>query len=377
MNEPTRGGADASVQKSDATPALLGVACGLGAALCWALGFVATRHGLKVGFTPADLLMHRFLWSGLAFLPLVLRAGLGNLCGIGWGRGMVLMVLGGPVMSIISYTGFLYVPLGHGSVIQPSSATLGGLFLAAALLKERVSLSRVAGAVVIVGGLAVIGGESIGHIGLSGVQGDLIFVLTGFMFAGFGTLLRYWRVSAFSAAAIINVLSLSLLPVYAATGGLGRVAAIGLRENALQALGQGILAGPAAMYLFVFSIQNSRRRSRRGFSRDRAGADPARRLAAARRDPDRAAGGRTGHGAVRVLPGAAAALAVCAPRDIPTVIATAENIRSPDGAQRNPGIATRVRRPRISLRSIRATILSVIASASEAIQRSASFRGAR
>ena len=255
MNEPTRGGADALVQKSDATPALLGVACGLGAALCWALGFVATRHGLKVGFTPADLLMHRFLWSGLAFLPLVVRAGLGNLCGIGWGRGMVLMVLGGPVMSIISYTGFLYVPLGHGSVIQPSSATLGGLFLAAALLKERVSLSRVAGAVVIVGGLAVIGGELIGHIGLSGVQGDLIFVLTGFMFAGFGTLLRYWRVSAFSAAAIINVLSLSLLPVYAATGGLGRVAAIGLRENALQALGQGILAGPAAMYLFVFSIQ--------------------------------------------------------------------------------------------------------------------------
>jgi drug/metabolite transporter (DMT)-like permease len=254
MNQPSRG-ADALAQKSDAAPALRGVACGLGAALFWALGFVATRHGLKVGFTPADLLMHRFLWSGLAFLPLVVRAGLGNLCGIGWGRGMVLMVLGGPVMSIISYTGFLYVPLGHGSVIQPSSATLGGLFLAAALLKERVSLSRFAGAVVIVGGLAVIGGESIGHIGLSGVQGDLIFVLTGFMFAGFGTLLRYWRVSALSAAAIINVLSLSLLPVYAATGGLGRVAAIGLGENALQALGQGILAGPGAMYLFVFSIQ--------------------------------------------------------------------------------------------------------------------------
>jgi hypothetical protein len=41
------------------------------------------------------------------------------------------MVLGGPVMSLISYTGFLFVPLGHGSVIQPSSATLGGLLLAA------------------------------------------------------------------------------------------------------------------------------------------------------------------------------------------------------------------------------------------------------
>ena len=254
MNEPI-GGAEALAQKSDATPGLLGVACGLGAALFWALGFVATRHGLKVGFTPADLLMHRFLWSGLVFLPFVLRAGLGDLCGIGWGRGLVLMVLGGPVMSIISYAGFLFVPLGHGSVIQPSCATLGGLFFAAVLLKERISFSRLFGAIVIVGGLGVIGAESIGHIGSSGVQGDLIFVLTGFMFAGFGALLRYWRVSAFSAATVISVLSLSLFPVYAAFGGLGRVAAIGFAENALQALGQGILAGPGAMYLFVSSIQ--------------------------------------------------------------------------------------------------------------------------
>jgi drug/metabolite transporter (DMT)-like permease len=248
-------GAGALAQKSETRRTLLGIAGGIGAALFWALGFVATRHGLKVGFTPADLLMHRFVWSGLAFLPIVFRSGLGNLCGIGWGRGLVLMVLGGPVMSIISYTGFLFVPLGHGSVIQPSCATLGGLFLAAALLRERISLSRFFGAVVIVGGLAVIGAESIGHIGLSGVQGDLIFVLTGFMFAGFGALLRYWRVSAFSAASVISVLSLSLFPIYAASGGLARVAAIGLPENALQAVGQGILAGPAAMYLFAFSIQ--------------------------------------------------------------------------------------------------------------------------
>jgi len=254
MTEPA-GGAESPTRNSQAKPALLGVACGVGAALCWALGFVATRHGLKIGFTPPDLLMHRFLWSGIVFLPLVLRAGVGNLGGIGWGRGLVLMVLGGPVMSLISYTGFLFVPLGHGSVIQPSSATLGGVLLAAVFLRERVPASRVLGAVVIVGGLAVIGAESIGHIGSHGVLGDLLFVLTGLMFAVFGTLLRHWRVNAFSAATIISVLSLALLPIYAATGGFARIAALGLGENALQALGQGILAGPAAMYLFVFSIQ--------------------------------------------------------------------------------------------------------------------------
>jgi drug/metabolite transporter (DMT)-like permease len=254
MNEPIRG-AKPSARPLDTTAALLGVAGGLGAALFWALGFVATRHGLKVGFTPADLLMHRFVWSGIAFLPLVLRAGLRDLCGIGWGRGLALMMLGGPVMSLISYVGFVFVPLGHGSVIQPSCATLGGLFLAFVLLREQISLSRFAGAIVIVVGLAVIGGESIGHIGQSGVLGYLIFVLTGFMFAGFATLVRYWRVSAFSVAAVISVLSLSLFPIYAASGGIARVAAIGVGENALQALAQGILAGPAALYLFTFSIQ--------------------------------------------------------------------------------------------------------------------------
>ncbi|MCP4619568.1 MAG: DMT family transporter [Bradyrhizobium sp.] len=253
MSEHTASAKTAALPEAKAI--LLGVASGLGAALFWALGFVATRHGLKVGFTPVDLLMHRFLWSGVVFLPLVLRAGLSDLCGIGWGRGMALMMLGGPLMSLISYAGFIFVPLGHGSVIQPSCATLGGLFLAAVLLKESISLSRFAGAVVIVVGLAVIGSESIGHMGPSAVLGDLIFVVTGLMFAGFATLVRYWRVSAFSVATVISVLSLSLFPLYAASGGLVRDAAIGLNENALQAVAQGILAGPAAMYLFTFSIQ--------------------------------------------------------------------------------------------------------------------------
>ena len=244
-----------STRAPETKPALLGIVCGLGAALFWALGFVAARHGLNAGFTPADLLMHRFLWSGIVFMPLVVHAGVRDLGGIGWGRAVALMVLGGPCMSILTYIGFQLVPLAHGSLIQPSCATLGGLLFAAVLLKERVSSSRVVGAFVIVAGLVVIGGESLASSGFSGAKGDLIFVLTGFMFAGFGTLLRYWRVRAFSAAAVVSVLSLSLFPLYVAFDGLGGVMALGVRENALQALGQGILAGPAAMYLFAFSVQ--------------------------------------------------------------------------------------------------------------------------
>ena len=49
----------------------LGVACGAGSALFWAFGFVAARHGVLAGMSPLVLALHRFIWPGLALLPLV------------------------------------------------------------------------------------------------------------------------------------------------------------------------------------------------------------------------------------------------------------------------------------------------------------------
>ncbi len=143
------------------------------------------RHGLNVGFSPADLAVHRYLWSGLALLPVVVRAGIGDLNGIGWGRGILLTLLGGPVFAIIGYAGFLFVPLGHGGVIQPSCGALGGLLLATLVLREKLIASRLIGALIITSGLVVIGGEGAVTFGEQGVAGDLLFVLAGFMSAGF------------------------------------------------------------------------------------------------------------------------------------------------------------------------------------------------
>ena len=233
---------------------VIGIACGIGASLFWAAGFVGTLHGLDAGFSPADLVVHRFAWSGLALLPFVMWYGAGDLNGIGWGRGIVLAVLGGPVFAIISNAGFLLVPLGHGGVIQPSCATLGGFLLATLVLREKLVAMRAIGALIIVGGLAVIGGEAVTVIGFHGVIGDLIFVMTGLMFATFGTLLRLWCVAAMSAAAAIGVISLIGVPGHWILGGFDHMIALGWRENLLQAVLQGVLAGPAAMYLFARSI---------------------------------------------------------------------------------------------------------------------------
>jgi len=232
----------------------IGIACGAGAAVFWATGFVAARHGIDVGFTPADLTFHRCFWAGLVLLPLALRDGIGDLNGIGWGRGVVLTILGGPGIAIVSYSGFLLVPLGHAGVIQPSCAALFGLILATIILKERLPVLRAFGALTIVLGLAVIGAEALTTIGVHGVAGDLMFVLAGGFFATFGMLLRHWRVVATRATVAISVLSLAILPIYWTLSGFDRIVALGLWENILQALIQGILAGPAAIYLFTRSV---------------------------------------------------------------------------------------------------------------------------
>ena len=232
----------------------VGIICGTGAALFYAAGYAATRHGLDVGFSPADLTIHRYLWFGLVMLPSVLRTGMGDLYGVGWGRGILLAVLGGPVFSIISFAGLLLVPLGHGGVIQPACATLGGLLLATFLLGEKFLVTRAIGALIIVCGLSVIGAEAVTTIGVHGIAGDLMFVLTGLMFATFGALLRLWHIAAIPATAVISVLSLFGTPVHWALGGFDHMIALGWRENLLQVVLQGVVAGPVATYLFVRTV---------------------------------------------------------------------------------------------------------------------------
>ncbi len=241
-------------ESTRASDTVLGVACGVGAALFWATGFVLIRHGISVGFTPLDLTFHRCFWSGLLLLPMVARDGLGDLGGVGWGRGAVLAILGGPGLAFISYSGFLLVPLGHAGVIQPSCAALFGLILATAVLLERLPVQRAIGAGVIVLGLLVIGGEALATIGAHGVLGDLMFVLTGAFFATFATLLRYWRIAPMRATAAVSVVSLVMLPIQAVFAGFDRILALGFWENLTQAVAQGLLAGPAAIYLFTRAV---------------------------------------------------------------------------------------------------------------------------
>lgn len=229
----------------------VGILCGSAAATCWAVGFVAAKHGIAVGFTPADLAFHRFVWSGLLLLPVMARAGLADLGGVGWWRGLVILVLAGPLQAITSYTGFTFAPLGHGAVIHPASAALGGLILAYFILGEPLTRSRIVGLIGIILGLIVLAGEAASTIGGNALTGDLLFATAGLMWAVFTTCLRRWHTSGIMAARIVGALSLLIYaPLHAALFGLGHMFSLGLGEILLQIAVQGIFAGLLAIYLF-------------------------------------------------------------------------------------------------------------------------------
>ena len=234
---------------------LIGALCGIAAALCWAAGFVAAKHGIAIGMTPADLALHRFVWTGLVLIVLLARAGLSDLAGVGWRRGIVLALLAGPLQAFMAYKGFTLVPLGHGAVIQPACAALVGLVLAAIILHERTTTERIFGPAAILLGLVIFGGEAIATIGPHGLAGDLLFVGAGTLCAGFGTILRLWAVPGTRAALIVGSLALLFYtPLHAILFGYDRMIAVGLRENLLQAVVQGGLAGALPIYLFARAV---------------------------------------------------------------------------------------------------------------------------
>ena len=233
---------------------MLGTLCGIAAALCWAAGFVAAKHGIATGLLPADLAFHRFVWSGLLFLPGLLR-GVTDLGGVGWRRGLIILILAGPLQAIVSYTGVTLAPLGHGAVIHPASAALGGLILAALILKEPLSRARMLGVATIIIGLVVFAGEALTTLGGNALVGDLFFASAGFMWAIFTTGLRRWHIGGFQATAIVGALSLAVYaPLHAWLFGFDRMIAVGLLENLLQMVIQGIFAGLLALYLFARAV---------------------------------------------------------------------------------------------------------------------------
>ncbi len=193
------------------------IAAMLFAVLIYGGQFVTVRHAVINGLSPHDLVALRFIVAGSIFLPIVLRRGLADLGGLGWGRGFVLAVTGGAAMSALGNIGMTLAPASHAAAIQPGMVTMVSTAGAVLLGATRLRPPLLAALLTVSVGLALIAlGAKPGADLPSPWKGQLLFACAGGIWGIFIVLCQKWQVDAISATAAVAVLSaLYYLPVYA------------------------------------------------------------------------------------------------------------------------------------------------------------------
>ena len=189
-------------------------------------------------------------------LPVLLHLGIANLAGVGWGRGAILLLTGGPVFALLQTGGYAFA-LAHGGVIAPAGVTIFSTAIAAVALHERLSRSHLVGAVFVVLGILLIGWE--GLTAASGTRswiGDMLFVASTVPWAVFTVLVRYWRLDALRAITVVSVLSMGItLPAYLAVVGVSHLLSLPIGQLAGQGLAQGGVQGVLATLGYTHAIR--------------------------------------------------------------------------------------------------------------------------
>ena len=239
------------------TPTTRGALFGLAAVVMWALYLAFARAGVNTGLLPQDFILLRYVTAGAIMSVWLLTHGPRTLAGVGWRRGALLAVFAGPLFVALGVGGYVYAPLSHGAVIQPSVISLASLFLAWALFREALPLSRLIGAGIIIAGLVLIASASGGVAGARAWIGDLMFVGAGLFWVGFTLLIRHWGIGGLPATAAVSVLSaLVVIPAFAFWGSFDRLLALDPGTFLTQVVVQGVFSGVLAVIAFGKAVED-------------------------------------------------------------------------------------------------------------------------
>ncbi|MGI9355865.1 MAG: DMT family transporter [Rhizobiaceae bacterium] len=244
---------------SNQSPAsvLKGTSYGLAAVAIWAVYLSSTRLAVSTTLTPSDVILLRFSVAGLVMLPWVWANNPATLGGVGWWRGFALAAAVGPPFILVASAAFIYVPLAHGAVLQPSTAAMSSILAAIVLLREKVSASRIFGAAIIVTGITLIATSSHAIIGPEAWKGYVLSLMAGLCWATFTVLIRHWNIGGLHATAAASVISGAVVvPVFFMIDTFDRIAALPGETLVAQIVVQGLLAGVVAIVAYGRAIMH-------------------------------------------------------------------------------------------------------------------------
>lgn len=237
---------------------LRGVAVGLLAASIGALYVVFARWGLQHGASPMDLTALRFGVSGLILLPVLAlqwrRAP--EVLSRQWRVWLAVSLLAGTPFGLLMFGALQLAPASHAAVFPFAAMSVMGMLIAAFVLGDRLTLRRSSGIGVVLGGLVLVSGIRADSFTAAGALGDAMFILAGTLWAGFGILLRKYRLDPLLATAVIAFSALvTFVPAYLwATGGAG-LFALDARVLLVEVLVQGVVAGAGTLLTYATMVR--------------------------------------------------------------------------------------------------------------------------
>ncbi len=225
-----------------------GALYGLAAVSIWAGWIVVARLGLRTSLTPWDIAALRFGVAGLLLLPYVLGKGLA-LERLGW-IGVATIVLGGGAPVLLANAGLLFAPAAHAGALFPGVMPLMVAILAAFILREAFTSTKIIGFGLILPGVFGIAWNAADTTGSQQNLGHALFLGSGLAWACYTVAMRRARLDGLHAAAIAAVGALLVyVPVYCLFAG-GTLAKAPWGDIALQAFVQGLLTAIISLLLY-------------------------------------------------------------------------------------------------------------------------------
>nr|MDP2191127.1 DMT family transporter [Rhodoferax sp.] len=216
------------------SPRTIGIAAAVITVLIWTAFIVIARASADPArggtLSPFDIAFCRIVGASLVLLPwgwwLVQRdraRGLGQsslfgLSPLSLRVTATVGLFGGLLYALLAYSGFVFAPAAHASVLMPGSLPLWTALLAVFILRDRITPLRALGLTLIVLGDLVVGGASLLRAFDGGEvwKGDLLFMLAALCWSTYSVLARHHALDAVRATIAITVFAfVSYVPIYA------------------------------------------------------------------------------------------------------------------------------------------------------------------
>ena len=136
---------------------------------------------------------------------------------LSWRTTVLTGFFGGLLYAMFAYSGFVFAPAAHASVLMPGSLPLWTALLAVWVLGDAITTNRAVGLAFIVGGDLLVGGASLLHAfdGSGSWRGDLLFMAASITWSMYSVLARKHRLDAVRATIAITAFGFfAYVPAY-------------------------------------------------------------------------------------------------------------------------------------------------------------------